>query len=412
MKRRPAPALMHVKNVPPGTGSRSRAGASDVLIRINGFPGRPELASKMRYQRGQTVDQPCVISTAAKVRFLSCPASHHPPADGIVVRETHMSWVFMTADRVYKLKKPVRFAYLDFSTLALREQVCRAECALNRRLAPDVYLGFVPLTCSNSSLAIDGTGSVVDWLVVMRRLDEAATLEAALCDHWASRAQIDRLASILAAFYARADRIRLSPESYLVSLRKDFAEDWRILRDPRFKLPQGVIAHVAQLQGRYLDECADVLRNRVHGRHLVDGHGDLRPEHIWLSNSFPIIDCLEFNDRLRALDALDEIAFLHLECERLGGLGIGDRIRRRLARRLNDRPADGAFLFYRIKRAILRARLSIAHLIDPRPRTPDKWPHLARSYLRLAATDSARLERLLDGRRRRQNTRRSVRDLC
>ena len=362
--------------------------------------------------RGETVDQPDAATIAAKVRFLNCPASYDPPADGIVTRETHMSWVFMTADRVYKLKKPVRFAYLDFSTLARREQACRAECALNRRLAPDVYLGFVPLTHSNSGFAINGAGPVVDWLVVMRRLDETATLEAALSGQRANRAQIDRLASILAAFYARADRIRASPESYLVSLRKDCTEDCRILLDARFGLQQGLIERVAHLQRRYLDECTDVLRKRVHGRHLVDGHGDLRPEHIWLSNSFPIIDCLEFNDRLRAIDALDEIAFLHLECERLGGLRVGERIRRRLAHRLNDQPANGVFLFYRIKRAMLRARLSIAHLIDPHPRTPEKWPRLTRSYLRLAATDAAKLERLLDRRAKRQNTRRSVSDLC
>jgi aminoglycoside phosphotransferase family enzyme len=360
----------------------------------------------------ETVDQPSAATTAAKVRFLGCPASYEPPADGIVTRETHMSWVFMTADRVYKLKKPVRFAYLDFSTLALREHVCRAECALNRRLAPDVYLGYVPLTSSNSGFAINGAGAVVDWLVVMRRLDETATLEAALLGGRANRAQIDQLASILTAFYARAERIKVSPGSYLVALRKDCTEDCRILLDPRFNLPQGVIARVVHLQRRYLDECADVLRHRVHGRHLVDGHGDLRPEHVWLSNSFPIIDCLEFNDRLRAIDALDEIAFLHLECERLGGLRVGERIRRRLARRLNDQPANGVFLFYRTKRAMLRARLSIAHLIDPHPRTPEKWPRLARSYLHLAVTDAARLERLLDRRWIRQNTRRSARDLC
>ncbi len=358
------------------------------------------------------VDQPDAAATAAKVRFLSCPGSYAPPAQSIVTRETHMSWVFMTADRVYKLKKPVRFAYLDFSTLALRAQACRAEYTLNRRLAPDVYLGFVPLTCSNSGFAINGDGPIVDWLVVMRRLDETATLEAALGGRRASRAQIDRLASILAVFYLRAERIRVAPVSYLVSLRKDCAEDYRILLDARFSLPQGLIERVAYVQQRYLAECAGILRDRVHRRHLVDGHGDLRPEHIWLSNAFPIIDCLEFNDRLRALDALDEIAFLHLECERLGGVRAGERIRRRLAPRLNDDPANGAFLFYRIKRAMLRARLSIAHLIDPHPRTPEKWPRLTQSYLHFAATDAAKLERLLDVRRRHQNTKRSVSDLC
>ncbi len=359
----------------------------------------------------QMLDRPDAAATAAKVQFLSCPSSYDPSPRAVVTRETHMSWVFMTADRVYKLKKPVRFAYLDFSTLALRERACRAEDALNRRLAPDVYLGFVPLTCSSSGFAIGGTGPVVDWLVVMRRLDETATLEAALCDQRASRAEIDRLASILASFYARADRIKVCPESYLVALQKDCTEDGRILLESRFRLPHGIVARILHLQERYLNECADVLRDRVHQRHLVDGHGDLRPEHIWLSNSFPIIDCLEFNDRLRALDALDEIAFLHLECERLGGLRVGERIRERLARRLNDQPGNGTFLFYRIKRAMLRARLSIAHLIDPHPRTPEKWPRLAHSYLRLATVDAAKLQRLLDGRRRRQNTSRSVRAL-
>jgi len=91
-----------------------------------------------------------------------------------------MSWVFLTKDRVSKLKKPVRFAYLDFSTLDRREAACRADYLLNQRLAPDVYLGVVPLALLISGLTISADGPVVDWLVVMQRLEENATLEAAL----------------------------------------------------------------------------------------------------------------------------------------------------------------------------------------------------------------------------------------
>jgi aminoglycoside phosphotransferase family enzyme len=98
---------------------------------------------------------------------------------------------------------------------------------------------------------------------------------------------------------------------------------------------------------------------------------------------------------LRALDPLDEIAFLHLECERLGGLWAAERIRRHLARALDDDVRSGLFLFYRSHRAMLRARLSIAHLFDANPRTPEKWPRQARIYLELAAADATRLERLL-----------------
>lgn len=107
-----------------------------------------------------------------------------------------------------------------------------------------------------------------------------------------------------------------------------------------------------------------------------------------------IIDCLEFGPKLRALDPLDELAFLHLECERLGGLWAAERIRWHLARALGDDASSGLFLFYRSHRAMLRARLSIAHLLDANPRTPEKWPRLARVYLNLAATDAARLERI------------------
>ncbi|WP_291560896.1 hypothetical protein [Bradyrhizobium sp.] len=310
----------------------------------------------------------------------------------------------MAGDRVYKLKKPVRFAYLDFSTLDRREAACRAEDLLNRRLAPDVYLGVVPLTLSTAGLAISGDGFVVDWLVVMRRLEENATLEAALRGGWLRPTQIDRLATTLGTFYAHAPRVRLEPESYVVTWQKAPAANCRALLDARFGLPFGCVERIAQVQRRFSMQRSALLRERIRARRFVDSHGDLRPEHIWLREPVTIIDCLEFDPKLRANDPLDEIAFLHLECERLGGLWAGERIRRHLARALEDDAASGLFLFYRSHRAMLRARLSIAHLLDPNPRTPEKWPRLARVYLKLAAVDAGRLERIL-GRARKERPR-------
>lgn len=332
---------------------------------------------------------------ARKVSFLSRSDSYTPAPPEVRSRETHMSWVFMNGERVYKLKKPVRFPYLDFSTLERRAAACRAEAELNRRLAPDVYIGVVPLTEAKGSLAIDGTGRVVDWLVVMHKLNEEGTLEAALEDHRVRPAEAERLATTLSRFYSHARRILINPESYVASLRQAAVMDWRVLLDRRFGLPYGTIARVASLQRQFLRGHAEDLIDRVRQRHIVDAHGDLRPEHIWLSAPFAIIDCLEFNSRLRALDALDELAFLHLECERLGEPWVGDAIRRRLAGQLGDDPRSGVFLFYRIGRAMLRARLSIAHLLDPHPRTPEKWPRQARTYLALAEADATRLARLL-----------------
>src|SRR6516162_1712744 len=121
----------------------------------------------------QTAANDSASALAAKVDFLSRPESYIPRPQAVVARETHMSWVFMVGERVYKLKKPVRFPYLDFSTLDRRAAACCAEVSLNRRLAPDIYLGVAPLIAAPSRYAIGGGGPIVDWLVVMRRLDES-----------------------------------------------------------------------------------------------------------------------------------------------------------------------------------------------------------------------------------------------
>ncbi|WP_049820178.1 hypothetical protein [Bradyrhizobium japonicum] len=336
-----------------------------------------------------------ISALARKVAFLSQPGSYSPVPDHVQARETHMSWVFMNGARVYKLKKPVRFPYLDFSTLARRRAACLAEASLNRRLARDVYIGVVPLTETALGYTIGGSGPVADWLVVMRRLNEEETLEAMLRNGTARQTEVRQLAAVLDRFYSHTARILVAPETYVASLYEAAALDWQILLNQRFGLPRGTILRIAWAQRQFLERNARMLADRVSRRFIVDGHGDLRPEHIWLTPPHPIIDCLEFNSRLRASDALDEIAFLHLECERLGGRWFGDAIRRRLARTLHDDHRSGIFLFYRIGRAMLRARLSIAHLFDAHPRTPEKWPRLARAYLALAEADARQLERLL-----------------
>lgn len=341
--------------------------------------------------------RPCEASfgLAEKVGFLSDGRNLPDHPGSVEARETHMSWVFLTQNRVYKLKKPVRFPYLDFSTLERRAAICQAEDRLNRRLAPDVYLGVVPLTANASGLTVGGKGETVDWLVVMRRLDAAESLETLLLERRLRPAQIDQVASALRRFYGHARHVPISVERHLGDWRHAIEANGRVLLDSRFRLPVGPIGRALAAQRRFLDARADALAARVREGRIVDAHGDLRPEHVWPIRPVTIIDCLEFDARLRALDPLDEVAFLHLECERLGARWAGERLRRRLAARLGDDPSSGLFLFYRSHRALLRARLSIAHLYDAAPRTPDKWPRQARAYLKLATRDAARLDRML-----------------
>jgi aminoglycoside phosphotransferase family enzyme len=226
----------------------------------------------------------------------------------------------------------------------------------------------------------------------MRRLDERRMLEARLCDH-VGASELDRLADVLIQFYRHAPRTSLSPEGHLRRWRQALVNDRRILLEPRLGLPAGRVRWIDTELRRFLRTGRKQLDRRVHLGRILDLHGDLRPEHIWLADGVRIIDCLEFSAPLRAGDPLDEIAFLDLECERAGAPGAGRRIRERVARGLGESPNTPLYSFYRCHRAMLRARLCIAHLLEPNPRTPERWPRLARHYLDLACRDALALRR-------------------
>jgi aminoglycoside phosphotransferase family enzyme len=334
-------------------------------------------------------------SLASKIAFLSRPDSYGDPARTVSRRETHMSWVFLAGDRVFKLKKPVRFPYLDFSTVARREAACRAELRLNRRLAADVYLSVVPLVWTPRGLAIGGSGVTVDWLVVMRRLDEALTLERMILDRCLTDRYLDRLLATLAAFYRHAGPVRITPARHFADWERNLNDNRRVLFEPRLALPLGLIRRIDSAQRRFLVGSQESFAARACGRYIVDGHGDLRPEHVWVDDPIRIIDCLEFNPKLRAVDPLDEVAFLSVECDHLGASWASNHLRRRSLRIWGDGATSSLFCFYRCYRATLRARLTIAHLLEPNPRTPEKWLPLARDYLRIATADAVHLERML-----------------
>jgi uncharacterized protein len=310
-----------------------------------------------------------------------------------------MSWLFLAGERVFKLKKPVRLPYLDFSTIERREAACREELRLNRRLAPDVYLGLLPLTRTTGGLTMDGSGRVVDWLVVMRRLDEHLTLEEKIRSDKVDMLELDRLADLLGRFYRRARRPVTTPRAHLVEWRKRLADNYRPLCDTRLPVDRRAVEKVDLALRRFLVDCGDLLAERVARRLIVDGHGDLRPEHVWLGDQIVIIDCLEFNPRLRAIDPFDEIAFLGVECSLLGAPWVGERIAARLARRLHQEVPPDLIRFYRCYRAFLRARLSFVHLLELHPRTPEKWPRLGRQYLALATEEADAILQHLRGRK-------------
>src|SRR3974390_797350 len=204
---------------------------------------------------------------ADKVKFLTRGDSYYPAVPEVTCRETHMSQVFLAGDRVYKLKKPVRFPYLDFSTLGRRERACRAEVKLNRRLASYVYRGVTPLVLSEQGLAIGGQGEIVDWLVVMDRLDDSQMLDNVIRERRLHRWQLDRLVEVLLQFYRRAQPVFIAPAAHLAELWRSLAYNRCILFDPRLGIPSGSVGPIDRIQRRFVSERAELLAERGRKRY-------------------------------------------------------------------------------------------------------------------------------------------------
>jgi aminoglycoside phosphotransferase family enzyme len=305
---------------------------------------------------------------AAKVAFLSRTQSYPSGTRDVACIETHLSWVFLTEQRAYKLKKPVRTAYVDLRSLAARAHNCTEEVRLNRRLSSNVYLGVIPLVRDVAgSLALAASGEVVDWIVAMRRLPSDRML-----DHLIGTGKV-----------SRRDVAALAPARY----RRDFVESIAAcrleLRRPANNVPAALAERVCATLLDFLAHTA-LFDARVRDGRIIEGHGDLRPEHICLEPEPQIIDCLEFSRRLRMLDAADEIGFLALECERLGAPNLGLQIIAAMRSGSGDAAPDALVDFYQSYRACVRATLAILHLRDAAVQDPAKWTARAVQYLELA----------------------------
>jgi len=324
------------------------------------------------------------VSLHEKLEFLSHPAAYPESPACVELRETHLSYVFLTPTSAYKMKKPVAHEYADLRTLEGRHANCRAEVQLNRRLAPEVYLGLVALTQGdNFELVLGGGGTVVEWLVSMQRLPAELMLDDRLRRGLLQRSDVVALARRLGAFYSEQPAVELRIDRYLALLRRQLDVSRQLLASPEFALPPGTLAGIFRTLGRYLDDGRELAARVLAGR-IVEGHGDLRPEHVCLSTPPVIIDCLEFSRDLRLLDPFDEIAFLGLECARMHAPWVGPLLRRSMQTILNDRPGPRPYAFYTGLRACVRARLALAHLQEAVVRTPDEWLPRARDYLERA----------------------------
>lgn len=320
---------------------------------------------------------------AQKVAFLAAM----PGVTEVI--ETHMAYVFLTKTHAFKLKKPLRFGYFDHRSLVARRAACQAELRLNRALAGDVYLGLVALNGREGQFWLgdpgksgECPGKPVDWLVKMRRLPQDRMLDAQIqAGPGPDPAGMAPVIAHLARFYRAKDQSPVPAGLYHRHLlREQNLNTWHLKRLAHH-LPDPSLVQVSHVLTARLERAGPALAVREAAGLVVEGHGDLRPEHVCLTDPVVIFDRVETALELRVIDVFDEVGYLAAECGLLGR----DDLARALMRGLQEQgfapPPPDLQTVYTMFRLVTRARLALMHLLDAAPRSPAKWPQRAAACL-------------------------------
>ncbi|MGH7846475.1 MAG: AAA family ATPase [Candidatus Binatia bacterium] len=286
---------------------------------------------------------------------------HHPAR--IEVRQTHISWIFLSDPFVYKIKKPVRFDFLDYSTLDKRRHFCGEEMRLNQRLAPNVYLNVVPILehqgnfVVGDGLAIPRDGRIVEHAVKMRRLPDDKMLDRLVRRGNVGTETITRLARKLVSFHQKAATERASlygPAAVWQNWAENFRETESFV--DRVISAQQYDA-IRDFAGRFFSEHKFLFETRVREGRVCEGHGDLRAEHVCVTDDIVVFDCIEFNEGFRYGDVTSEVAFLAMDLDFLGEPALGDQ----LVTTYEDLSQDPALFrllpFYKCYRAYVRGKV-------------------------------------------------------
>jgi aminoglycoside phosphotransferase family enzyme/predicted kinase len=313
-----------------------------------------------------------LMELVSLIDALSLPAAYPYPVETVQVCHTHISVVFLAGPFAYKVKKPVNLGFLDFSTLERRRYFCEQEVRLNRRLAPQVYLGTVPVIRSGLSVKMEGQGEAVEWAVKMKHLPEEATLQERL-----QRGQVDvellkALARKVASFHARAEAGKHVSafgrfEVVACNARENFEQ---VAPQVGSTLSQAVFDRLRDLTETVLARLRPLIESRAERGVPRDTHGDLHLDHVYL---FPdrtppadlvIIDCIEFNERFRYADPVSDMAFLVMDLCFHGRLDLASAFAEEYFRVSGDVEGRALLPFYVAYRAAVRGKVEGFELLE------------------------------------------------
>jgi len=269
------------------------------------------------------------MDSSSLFQQLQQPKMYGPDVSEIQIIQTHISFVTLTDKHVYKIKKPVNFGFLDFSTLEKRKYYCEKEVELNSRFSQDVYLGVLPITFDGSNYAIDGEGEIIDYVVKMRRLSDDDLLKTQFKKGMVTIDEMKRIGEAIAGFHQQAERSKEidtfgSKETLKFNTDENFEQTQEFIGQT---ITQTQFQELQTWTNEFYVNNQELIQQRILDGNIRDCHGDLHMEHICLTDPIVIFDCIEFNDRFRYSDILSDISFLMMDLEFNGGDDLSKSLR-------------------------------------------------------------------------------------
>lgn len=330
----------------------------------------------------------------ALVEAMLKPETYPEVTGKIELIQTHISFVFLTEKYVYKVKKPVNFGFLDFSTLEKRRLNCEKELLLNRRLCPDIYLEVVTLNKS-SSIKINGSGETVEYALKMRCLPQDHLMTRLLQEGKVGKKTINSIAKIVAKFHSEAQtNVEISEFGALKIVKTNWDENFtQTTKFINQTLPKADFIFIQSKINDFLSKNENLFESRIASKCIRDCHGDLHSGNIFVTDRICIFDAIEFNDRFRYSDVASDVAFLAMDLDYQTRGDLADYFVKQYVVYSEDTQLKQLLPFYKCYRAYVRGKVISFRLDDPHIDSQEKVAAVkeAQAYFRLAAEYAKKL---------------------
>lgn len=333
------------------------------------------------------------------VTFLLQPDAYTPQPSAVKLVQTHISYVFITDDLVYKFKKPVDFGFLDFTSLEKRLHFCQQELILNRRLCPSIYLDLVALSKAGNNFTLAGpaqakVGNIVEYGIKMKRMPEEQMMANVITDGRLGPEMVDAICDVLVPFYAKADggpgiEEFGRPKAVGVNIFENFAQTETFIGSPSLSKDQ--FERIQNFSAAFLQQ-DELFTARIAAGRIRDCHGDLYSANICLAEQVYIFDCIEFNERFRYCDVASDIAFLAMDLDYHGLSKLSDHFVRRFIKKSGDTGLEPMLNFYKCYRAYVRGKINLftANAPEVDKGTKLQCQEMAGKYFQLAELYASR----------------------